>query len=85
MGMALSMGMFEALEYDEMLAIDGGGIMDWASATAGAFAVGVGVCGLAAGKVAVCAAIASNPVVVGAGIVCGVVAAGYGVYKGVTG
>ena len=83
MEMVLTMGAFEALDQQELFAVDGGGIMDWASAAAGAFAVGVGVCAALAPKVAVCAAIAANPVVIGVGIVCGVVAVGYGIYRAI--
>ena len=81
MEMALNMGAFEVLDYSELFAVDGGGIMDVAGAAANIFAAGVGVCQLLAPKVAVCAVIAANPVVAGVGIACAVVGAAWLVYK----
>ena len=86
MEMALNMGAFEALDQQEMFAVDGG---------MNGLEIGISVSGIYAGVVggmsilgtttlacaATCAAIAATPVVAITAGICGVVAAGYGIYS----
>lgn len=82
--MTLNMGSFAALSSEEMLVVDGGGILDWAMGAAGLYSGAVGVIGaLGTTKLAcaaTCAAIAGAPVVAWTAAACGVATAIYGVY-----
>ena len=66
MEIAMNLGVFEALDQDEMFVVDGGApsILGAASVFAGVYSLAVTICGSKAlASVAVCAAIAANPVV----------------------
>ena len=77
---------FCELNDQEMLMVDGGGMLEWASVVGGAYSLAYAACDVAVkAKVAgvVVTAIASNPVVGVTALIVGAVSLGVGIYTAV--